>query len=57
MAGGSNDFLQEMSKRKMIRKFLEGLANKFMTYIKNPNPNSMLKDTRQKCSGCLLIKS
>ncbi len=39
MAGGSNTFLQEITKRKIIRKIPEGLANKFMTYIKNPNPN------------------
>ena len=42
MAGGSNTFLQEMTKRKMMRIIPEGLANKFMTYIKNPNPNRTL---------------
>ena len=35
MAGGLNTFLQEMIKRKMIRKIPEGLANKFMTYKKS----------------------
>ena len=42
MAGGSNTFLQEITKRKIIRKIPEGFANKFMTYIKNPNPNRTL---------------
>ncbi len=39
MAGGLNTFLQEIIKRKMIRKIPEGLAKKCMTYIKNHNPS------------------
>ena len=57
MAGGSNTFLQEMIKRKTLRKITEGLANKFMTYRKILIPDTHPKYTPQKCSGCLLIKS
>ena len=57
MAGGLNTFLQEMIKRKMIRKIPEGLTNKFMTYRKHPDSDARYKYTPQKYSGCLLIKS
>ena len=38
MAGGLKAFLQEMIKRKVIRKIPEGLVNKFMIYRKHPDP-------------------